>query len=226
MRSDAEDMRVALALSLKGQQLDRLDPDLPPSGPYVFRVQLLNIGNQYFLKDLKGQVGQSDVTGSLSLDIEEDIPQLSGAFSSAYLDMADLSTPSDATRNDAVPDDILIPVESLQALDADIRWEIKRIRAETVQLGDLVVDGNLKNGRLAFTTLKGKFFDRKQTYAEFQGELALDTTTDIRLYPERHRFKNWTMVTCSNALGTTVSWLVSQTWTRIFPVRAIPSLPC
>jgi hypothetical protein len=53
------------------------------------------------------------------------------------------------------------------------------MRAETVQLGDLTVDGTLKNGRLAFTTLKGNLFDRKQPYAEFQGELTLDTTADI-----------------------------------------------
>ncbi|MDH3772128.1 MAG: hypothetical protein OET79_14240, partial [Nitrospirota bacterium] len=179
MRSEAEGMRVALAVSLKGLQLNRLDPDLPPSGPYVFRAQLLNSGNQYFLKDLKGQVGQSDVTGFVSLDMEKDIPQLSAAFSSSYIDMADFSGPGDATSSDAAPDDILIPVDSLQALDADIKWEIKRIRAETVQLRDLNLDGNLKNGRLAFTTLKGNLFDRKHTYAEFQGELTLYTTADI-----------------------------------------------
>jgi hypothetical protein len=169
MKSEAEGMRVALAVSLKGQRLDRLDPDLPPSGPYVFRAQLLNSGSQFFLKDFNGRVGQSDVTGSLSLDMEEDIPQLSAAFSSAYFDMADFSTPGD----------IIIPVESLQALDADFVWDIKRMRAETVQLGDLTVDGTLKNGRLAFTTLKGNFFDRKHPYAEFQGELTLDSTAAI-----------------------------------------------
>ena len=120
MRSEAEGMRVALAVSLKGQRLNRLDPDLPPSGPYVFRAQLINRGSGYFLKDLQGRLGQSDVTGFVSLDMEEDIPQLSAAFSSAYLNMADLSTPGDIT----------IPVESLQALDADFTWKITRMRAE------------------------------------------------------------------------------------------------
>lgn len=169
MISEAEGMRAALDVSLSGQQLNRLDPDLPPSGPYVFRAKLMNNGSEYFLKDLKGRLGQSDVTGFVSLNMEEDIPQLSAAFSSAYLNMEDLSTPGD----------ISIPVESLQALDADFVWEIKRMSAEMVQLKDLTVDGILKNGRLAFTTLKGSLLDRKQTYAEFQGELTLDTTTDI-----------------------------------------------
>jgi uncharacterized protein involved in outer membrane biogenesis len=169
MRSVAEGMRVALAVSLKGQQLNRLDPDLPSSGPYSLRAQLINRGSGYFLKDLQGRLGQSDVTGFVSLDLEEDIPQLSAAFSSAYLNMADLSTPGDIT----------IPVESLQALDADFTWKITRMRAETVQLGDLTLDGTLKNGRLAFTTIQGSLFDRKQAYVEFQGELTLDTTTDI-----------------------------------------------
>ena len=77
--------------------------------------------------------------------------------------MADFSTPSDAT-----PDDILIPVKSLQALDADIMWEIKRMRAETIQLRDLTIDGNLKNGRLAFTTLKGNLFERKKPTQSFK----------------------------------------------------------
>ena len=36
LKSEAEGMRAALAVSLKGQRLNRLDPDLPPSGPYVF----------------------------------------------------------------------------------------------------------------------------------------------------------------------------------------------
>lgn len=169
MRSEAEGMRAALAVSLSGQQLNRLDPDLPPSGPYVFRAQLINSGSKYFLKDLKGRLGQSDVTGFVSLDMEEDIPHLSAAFSSSYLDMADLSTPGD----------LIIPVESLQALDADFIWKITRMRAETVQLGDLTVEGTLKKGRLVFTTLKGNLSDWKQTYAEFQGELTLDMTTDI-----------------------------------------------
>ena len=169
LKSEAEGMRAALEVSLKGQRLNRLDPDLPPSGPYVFRAQLINRGSEYFLKDLKGRLGQSDVTGFVSLNMEEDIPHLSAAFSSSYLDMADLSTPGDIT----------IPVEFLQDLGADFTWKIKRLRAENVKLGDLTVDGNLKNGRLAFTTFKGNFFDRKHTYAEFQGELVLDTTAAI-----------------------------------------------
>jgi uncharacterized protein involved in outer membrane biogenesis len=41
MRSEPGGMRVALAASLKGQRLDRLDPDLPSSGPYVFSSQLI-----------------------------------------------------------------------------------------------------------------------------------------------------------------------------------------
>ena len=179
LKSEAEGMRAALAVSLSGQQLNRLDPNLPPSGPYVFRAQLINSGSEYFLKNLKGQVGQSDVTGFVSLDMEEDIPHLSAAFSSSYIDVADFTNPRDATSSDATSDDIPIPVDSLQALDAEISWKIKRIWAETVQLSDLTVDGNLKNGRLAFTNLKGDLFDRKKPYAKFQGELVLDTTADI-----------------------------------------------
>ena len=169
LKSEAEGMRVALALSLKGQRLDRLNPDLPPSGPYVFRAQLINGGSEYFLKDLKGRVGQSDVTGYVSLDMEEDIPHLSAEFSSSYIDMADLSTPGD----------IIIPVESLEDIGADFTWKVKRLRDENVKLGDLTVEGTLKNGRLVFPSLKGNISDWKQTYAEFQGELELDTTTDI-----------------------------------------------
>ena len=169
LKSEAEGMRAALAVSLSGQQLNRLDPDLPPSGPYVFRAQLINSGSEYFLKDLKGRLGQSDVTGFVSLNMEEDIPHLSAAFSSSYLDMADLSTPGDIT----------IPVESLQDLGADFTWKVKRLIDENVKLGDLTVEGTLKNGRLVFTTFQGNFFDRKHTYAEFQGELVLDTTAAI-----------------------------------------------
>jgi len=174
MRSEAGGMRVALAVSLRGQQLNHLNPDLPPSGPYVFRGHFVKNGNQYFLNDIKGRVGQSDVAGSLSLNMEENIPHLSAALSSHYLNMTDLATPDGHT-----PEDSRIPVESLQALEADIIWKIKELRAETVRLRNLTMDGNLKNGRLAFTTLQGQLFDRKHTYAEFQGELTLDTTTDI-----------------------------------------------
>ncbi|MEJ2231714.1 MAG: AsmA-like C-terminal region-containing protein [Nitrospirales bacterium] len=158
MRSEREGMRVTLAASLKGQRLNRLDPALPPSGPYVFTTQLIKSGSQYFFKDLKGRVGQSDLSGFASLNMEKDIPFLVVAFSSAYLDMTDLTNPGDAT-----PDDILIPIEPLQDLGADFTWKIKRMRAETIQLRDLTVDGNLKNGRLAFTTLKGNFFDHSKS---------------------------------------------------------------
>ena len=174
MRSEAGGMRMALAVALKGQQLNRLAPDLPPSGPYNFRGRFIKSGNQYFLNDIKGRVGQSNVAGSLSLDMEEDIPHLSATLASHYLNMADLSTPGGKTS-----EDINIPVESLQALEADIVWTIKDMRAEAVQLRNLIVDGNLENGRLVFTTLQGELFDRKHTYAEFQGELTLDTTAEI-----------------------------------------------
>ena len=116
---------------------------------------MINSGSEYFLKDLKGRLGQSDVTGFVSLNMEEDIPHLSAAFSSSYLDMADLSTPGDIT----------IPVESFQDLGAAFTWKVQRLRDENVKLGDLTVEGTLKNGRLAFTTFQGNIFDRKHTYA-------------------------------------------------------------
>ena len=101
------------------------------------------------------------------------------------------------------------------------------MRAETVQLGDLTVDGTLKNGRLTFTTLKGNLFDRKQTYAEFQGELTLDTTTDIPTLSGKSSIHNLNSGHLLRGIyRTTVSLLVWQTWRRNFPVRAVPSLPC
>ena len=169
MKSGPEGMRIALATSLKGHKLNGLDPDLPPSGPYVLQAQLFNNGSHYSLKDVQVRVGQSDVSGSMSVDMGKDIPQLSGSFSSTYFNMEDFSTPGD----------ISISAKSFQALDAEFVWEIKEMHAKAVQLGNLYVDGNLNNGRLAINSFKGNLFDQKHAFAEFQSSLTLNTTTDI-----------------------------------------------
>jgi len=172
MKPEPQGVKVALAVTLKGKQLSHLDPDLPASGPYGLSGWLFKEGEQYRVTDLKGRLGRTDISGALSMNLEGKTPQVSGAFSSQFVSIEDFSTPGDIT-------DITIPVDAFRALNATLNWGITRFQAETVEFGDLALHGNLTDGRLVISRLEGKLLDKKFAYAQFQGELVLDTSTTV-----------------------------------------------
>ena len=180
MKPEPSGLKVALGVVLKGKHLSHLDPDLPASGPYGLTGWFFKEGEQYRVSDLKARLGRTDITGALSMNLEGETPQVSGAFSSQFVSVEDLSTPGDIT----------IPVDVFRALNATFNWNIKHLQTETVELGDLALQGNLTDGRLVVTPLEGKLLDKKFAYAQFQAELELDTSTTVPTFSGTTSIKN------------------------------------
>lgn len=191
VKPEPQGLKVALGVTLKGKQLSHLDPELPASGPYGLSGWLFKEGEQYRVTDLKARLGRTDINGALSMNLEGETPQVSGAFSSQLVSVEDLSTPGDIT----------IPVDAFRALNATLNWDIKRLQAETFELGDLALQGNLTEGRLVVTSLEGKLLDKKFAYAQFQGELELDVSTTLPTFSGTASIKNMDYAQVIKQLG-------------------------
>ena len=180
IKSKSSGLKVALGVLIKGQQLNRLDPDLPNSEPYGLTGWIFHEGDQYIVTDLKGRLGSTDITGALSVNLEKEIPELSGAFSSQFVRVEDLATPGD----------LIFPVEALHSLKTNLTWEIKRLQADAVEIGDLALQGNLTDRRLVVSLLKGKLVEKNVAYTEFQGELEFDATAPVPTFSGKTFFQN------------------------------------
>jgi uncharacterized protein involved in outer membrane biogenesis len=180
INSDPSRPKVALGLLIKGKQLNRLDPDLPDSGPYGLTGWIFQKGDQYLVTDLKGRLGSTDISGTLTVNTETEIPELSGAFSSRFVNVDDLTTPGD----------LIYPVEALNSLKTDLTWEIKRLQADAVEIGDLAIQGNLTDGRLVVSPFKGKLVDKNVAYADIQGDLEFDAAASVPTFSGKTFFQN------------------------------------
>jgi len=82
-----------LAMTLKGQQLDSLNEflniDLPPFGPYSLSTQFVASETGYDLSNLEIQLGNSDLTGSMSFNESDEKPDVTIQLVSKVLQLDD-----------------------------------------------------------------------------------------------------------------------------------------
>ncbi len=190
LRSGAQGMRAAFAVALKGRQLNRLDPDFPPKGPYVLAGKFTKVGDLYTVTDLKGRLAGTDIAGSITIDLGKPRPLLTGALTSQQVNFADLSTPGEVTIPvETLPAEVTIPVETLHAIDADLNLMIKRMTIGAVHLADLHLRGKLQAGRLAIP-VQGKLANKDVVYGVLQGRVDLDTTDKVPVLSGRTSVQN------------------------------------
>jgi uncharacterized protein involved in outer membrane biogenesis len=167
-----------LRLKFSGQTLSDLygltGVLLPQTPPYEtdghLTAQLHNpAGAKFQYQDFNGEIGDSDIHGSLTYLASQPRPQLSGDITSNQLRFADLapligadSNSDKAKRGETSrqPDDKVLPVEkfdtkSWRVMDADVKFSAKKIEHGTsLPLNNLNTHLKLNNGDLLLDPLR------------------------------------------------------------------------
>ncbi|WP_207478214.1 AsmA family protein [Arenibaculum pallidiluteum] len=198
----ADPMRLAdtdLTLRIEGQDLAELFPifGFPSAQTPPFRVsgKLNRRGRVYDVDDLQGRVGDSDIAGSVHMDLSGERPLVTGDLVSKRLDLDDLAgfiggTPGTGPGETASPEQRearrrqeaegrLIPNSpvNLKTLNAvDVRM---RLRGESIETPGFPVRGldatvNLERGKLRLDPLSVEIAGGK-----LQGNVTLDGSGDV-----------------------------------------------
>ncbi len=173
--------------------------ELPPLGPYVFITRITNEGEAYKLSDLTLKMGGSDLAGEVLVSVAGERPSAKGSFTSQLLDVKDFTaetpaaggqTAATSTGDDESPaksetttgdsgggvespyvfTDDPLPLDGLQAADADIRLSAGTLRLEDgLELTDFDLTLGLRDGKLAIKPLVATLADGK-----IQADVGLD----------------------------------------------------
>lgn len=200
--------RFAMDLTASGPDLadlyDLTGVALPNTPPYRLAARLERRDRLYALEGLKGRVGDSDLSGSLSVETGRERPFLKADLASRSLDFDDLAAlfggaPSRAkgetvsaaqqavgrqmaAQRRLLPDTTL-NVTRIRSLDADVRYRAAGIRAPNLPLKAGAVRVKLERGLLtadpvAFDLTHGRVTGRAQLDARKSTPV---TAVDLRL---------------------------------------------
>ena len=128
-------------LRIQGRTLSNLYPflrlPLPDSPPYRLEGRLVLAGNRYTLDELRGRIGNTDVTGQAAYIDQAPRPLLQANLHSANLDLADLGPligiePAASARRKAAGSERVLPagefeVGRLREIDAEVDLQATRL---------------------------------------------------------------------------------------------------
>ena len=157
-RLSAADVKLAL----RGDSLAGLLPitgiALPPTPPYQLQGRLLRKERQWRYEAFSGQIGHSDVAGTLQVDTGGTRPMLTGSINARRLDVVDL-LPSIGKRETAPGSQRLLPdlpfaPERWAHVDADVALSADTlVRAKALPLQQLKTRLRLQDRQLALEPL-------------------------------------------------------------------------
>ena len=165
---------------------------LPPTPPYNIEGQLTKEGDVWSYKDFKGEVGGSDLSGSLSYNTGGERGFLQANLVSNVLDSEDLggfiglppngehAAPEQqeaAARKEASPyvvPDVPLELERLRATDLDVSLQAKKIEAPGLPFKGMDVRFDLRNGILKLDPLNVVLAD-----GSLDGKIEIDAQQDI-----------------------------------------------
>lgn len=170
--------KIDLNFSLKGDSLASLYPltgvVLPATPPYALKGQLLKKNGIWTVNNFAGHVGESDLSGKLTVDATGNKPKLAGNVASKILDIDDMAgfigarpqtkpgrvasaeqkkEAAIAQRSTRVLPDKAINLEKLNAMNADVSLKAHQIRRSKLPLDDLVFHLILVDGLLTVDPL-------------------------------------------------------------------------
>lgn len=157
-----------LNIELRGGNLAQLYPltgvVLPDTPPYRTRGRLIRDGKLWRYEKFSGQIGKSDIAGTLSLDARQSPrPFLKGNLNSKSLNFADLGplvgSKPPAAQSSGPPGRILptspFRTERWNKMDADVTIKANSIiRNEALPLNDLSTRLRLQNAKVTLDPLK------------------------------------------------------------------------
>lgn len=158
---------VDLSVELTGKDLSEIFPifgiPTPQTRPYGLSGHLTRQGSVWKFEGMNGRVGESDLSGTVAVDIGGERPKITGDLTSKRLAAQDLAGFVGASPNG--PDDYetkregrILPateinVEKLRNADMDVRFKGQRVEAPFAPLEDLDTRMVLDNGRLTVDPL-------------------------------------------------------------------------
>ena len=171
---------VDLQLKLSGTSLATLFPiigvALPPTPAYRSSGQLLRSGSVWRYQSFTGQVGRSDIAGTLQVDTAPARPLLSGSVRARQLALADLG-PAVGVRAEpsarVLPD---LPFDTARwaAMDADVTIEAAQLlREQALPVAGLSTRVRLQDRRLTLDPLGFALAG-----GQFKASLVLDARSD------------------------------------------------
>ncbi len=160
-----KDMRdMKLNFSLKGNDLaglSRLFGEVPRlKGPFDISGRISDTGHKaYSFSNLKILQGESDLNGSVDLNLAGKLPMLKAQLAARKLDLRPHIQPGpDNSKTSADKGKVFpstpLPLEALSKADADIRLQAAEVISHDLQLNSLDAGMVLKNGALDVTPLK------------------------------------------------------------------------
>ncbi|MEX0759473.1 MAG: AsmA family protein [Tistlia sp.] len=158
---------VDVRLAISGPNFADLYPvipaALPATPPFAIEGKFARQGEAVSLTDFTGQVGDSDIAGTLTYDTAGERPVLSGRIFSQSLDFDDLAPligaapdpeegatqeqAAEAEQQGLFPDEP-IPVERFRDADIDIELEAAEVRDATIPVSSLKAHFLLQDARL------------------------------------------------------------------------------
>ncbi|MDF0543614.1 AsmA family protein [Sphingobium sp. H39-3-25] len=193
--SVADIENVPLQTQVSGRDLSDLlaiiGVAIPQTRTYRLKGQLVKDGEIYRFTDLSGTFGNSDVAGRLTITNGNRV-RLESELNTRRLDIIEAApfigynpdivaakgATAAAAATGAAPNRILpdaaIPVKTMQAFDAALKWKIGIVRSRNVPVSDIDLSLALDKGRLALSPL---------TFSMARGKVAADIILDARHHP-------------------------------------------
>jgi uncharacterized protein involved in outer membrane biogenesis len=186
--------RLVAMLDIKGENLAHLyhltDLALPFTPPYRIAGELQSLDGQILVRKLNGKVGNSDLNGDVTVDLNSERPKLTARLRSKSLNLADLSTAFgkgvasdpetggalDSVAPGTLPPDKLFPTyrfefDRLRSMDADVKLHADSIQARAIPFQKVAIHLKLDS---AVLTLNPVVFSLPQ------GDIAATARIDAR----------------------------------------------
>lgn len=190
---------LAGRITAKGENLKTLaavvGASAPDTPPFSITGALHSAARRWEVSGLSGRLGDSDIAGSIGVELTQTRPFLRVALTSASLDFDDLGIvfgipvgvgrgeTTNATQREARAtldrSDRLIPnarvdFARLAAVDADISFDAAKVRDAPAGITSLSIKGDLRDRLLRFQKVRAGFA---------HGELDAEATLDARVDP-------------------------------------------
>ncbi|WP_299963987.1 AsmA family protein [uncultured Roseobacter sp.] len=162
---------------------------LPETPPFSL-TGTVELGEEaYETSNLSGRIGDSDVSGDLTMDLSGELPAVRGTLKSQTLDFDDLGgligappdvteTASDAQRDEAasapVIPDTPFPVGALRAANVDLQFIAENVSAPVAQIEAIDATIRLQDSRLEINPL-----DLVVSSGRATGEIALNVREEV-----------------------------------------------
>ncbi len=160
-----------LKLGLKGKELADFGKltgkPLPVKGPYDISGRITDVAPKaYKVSDLKVNLGESDLSGSMEANLAGSRPIISATLSSKKMDVRSLmgaggeaakpgkEAPKAGPKRERIFPNDPLPLEGLNQVDAAVKYRASQVLLPKLAMNDLSVDLTLKNGHLVVRPLK------------------------------------------------------------------------